>query len=159
MDIDYEYAYRLWYKELYPEKDVDDAVSEFLEINAPSITLADARRALFLSTRTMAIRLKISQPTYVGFERQEKLGAVQLKTLKRAAEAMDCEFIYCVRPKERFSRLIWTQLVREAMARHHIAKTTMSPRAVVLAIRAVETMMDIDFRRRKEWTQRRPSPE
>jgi hypothetical protein len=156
-----EGAYKIWYREVYRQKDEDDAIAKFLDcpVKQPG-SLKRAREALFLSTRTMAIRLNISQPAYVKRERQELQGSIRLKALAKAAEAMGCELVYCLRPKARmrFSRIIWAQLM-DAMARHHIHAGTISPQVLILAKRAYETMMDVDFRRRKEWTQRRPSPE
>jgi hypothetical protein len=108
----------------------------------------------------MAIRLKISQPAYVKCERQERKGKIKLETLVKVADAMGCELIYGFRPKRgvRFSETVWGQIV-EPLALHLIENSAMYPRELVLAKKAYETMMDVDSRRRNEWTQRRPSPE
>ncbi len=45
-------------------------------------------------------RMGVSQPTVQKLEVSEAEGAIQLKTLRRAAEALNCELVYVLVPRE-----------------------------------------------------------
>jgi predicted DNA-binding mobile mystery protein A len=56
------------------------------------------RDALGMSGVQLAKRLRVQPPSVVALEASEESGAVQLKTLRRAAEAMDCTLVYALVP-------------------------------------------------------------
>ena len=51
------------------------------------------RRALNMSPTQLAKRMNIATSSLHQLERQEALDKISLQSLKKAAEAMDCEFI------------------------------------------------------------------
>jgi predicted DNA-binding mobile mystery protein A len=57
------------------------------------------RDALGMSTRQLASRMGVSQPTVVQLEQSEVNGRIQLATLRRAAEALDCDLVYALVPR------------------------------------------------------------
>lgn len=57
------------------------------------------REALGMSGRHLASRLGVSKMRIADMERAEVTGATSLKTLRRAAEAMDCVLVYALVPK------------------------------------------------------------
>ena len=57
------------------------------------------RDALGMSTRQGARRMGVSQPQVVAYEKAEAEGSITLGTLRRAAEALDCELVYALVPK------------------------------------------------------------
>ncbi len=57
------------------------------------------REAFGMSTRQLAARLDVSQPTVVGFEKGEAAGTITLETLGRVARALDCEVVYALVPR------------------------------------------------------------
>jgi predicted DNA-binding mobile mystery protein A len=57
------------------------------------------RDALGLTTKQFARRLGVSQPRVVALERGEVDETVTLASLRRAAEAMDCQLVYAMVPK------------------------------------------------------------
>jgi predicted DNA-binding mobile mystery protein A len=57
------------------------------------------RDALGMSGVQFAGRLKIRPQSIEALERSEADGAIQLKTLRRAAEALDCTLVYALVPK------------------------------------------------------------
>ncbi len=63
------------------------------------------RTAFGLSTYQLAKRMGISQATVSEMEAREKKGGVTLETLERAANAMDCQLIYALVPKQEYSSL------------------------------------------------------
>jgi predicted DNA-binding mobile mystery protein A len=56
------------------------------------------RDAVGMTGVQFAARLKIRPQSVEALERSEATGAVQLKTLRRAAEALDCTLIYALVP-------------------------------------------------------------
>jgi len=58
------------------------------------------RAALGMSTAQLAKRLGIKQPSLVALEQSEAKGTIQLDTLRRVAEALDCTVIYALVPNK-----------------------------------------------------------
>lgn len=61
------------------------------------------REALGMSGRQFAQRLGVSPPWITNLEKKELTGSVTIKTMRQAAEAMDCVFIYALLPRETLS--------------------------------------------------------
>lgn len=57
------------------------------------------REALGMSTAQLAKRLGVRQPSIVDLERSEEKGSIELATLRRVAEALDCNLVYALVPK------------------------------------------------------------
>ena len=57
------------------------------------------RDALGMNVRQFAERLKVDKSRVPRIERDEIEGNVTLKTMRRAAEALDCVFVYCLVPR------------------------------------------------------------
>ena len=57
------------------------------------------REALGMSGKQLANRLNVSQPRISKLEQDEVSGVVSLKTMRQAAEAMDCVFVYAIVPR------------------------------------------------------------
>ncbi|HXW18290.1 MAG TPA: mobile mystery protein A, partial [Candidatus Acidoferrales bacterium] len=64
----------------------------------PKGWLRAIRDALGMTTKQFAARLGVSQPRIVELEQSEVSGSVTLNTLQRAAEALDCRFVYALVP-------------------------------------------------------------
>ena len=58
------------------------------------------REALGITTAQLAIRMHIKQPSIIDLERSEVKGSIELATLRRAAEALDCTLIYALLPNK-----------------------------------------------------------
>jgi predicted DNA-binding mobile mystery protein A len=56
------------------------------------------REALGMTTEQLARRLGVKQPSVVGLEQSEAKGTIELATLRRAAEALDCTLVYALIP-------------------------------------------------------------
>jgi predicted DNA-binding mobile mystery protein A len=66
--------------------------------------LRAVRSVLGLSQEFLATKLSIARQSYADLEAAEQRGAISLASLQRAAEAMDCELIYFVVPRETVAR-------------------------------------------------------
>jgi predicted DNA-binding mobile mystery protein A len=58
------------------------------------------REALGISTAQLAKRAGVRQPSIVALEQSEAKGTIELATLKRIAEALDCKLIYALVPNK-----------------------------------------------------------
>src|ERR1700677_3768302 len=58
------------------------------------------RAALGMSAAQLAKRLGIRQPSLVALEQSEAKGSIELATLRRVAEALDCTLVYALVPNK-----------------------------------------------------------
>lgn len=64
------------------------------------------REALGMTTGQFAKRLGVSQPRVAALEKAEADGVVTLKSLRQAAEALDCNFVYALVPKKPLEQVV-----------------------------------------------------
>jgi predicted DNA-binding mobile mystery protein A len=78
-----------------------DGIGPFNRFTPPARGWIKAiRDALGMTTAQLAIRMRVKQPSIVDLERSEAKGTIQLATLRRAAEALDCTLIYALVPNK-----------------------------------------------------------
>lgn len=58
------------------------------------------REALGMSTAQLAKRVGVRQPSIVAMEQSEAKGSIELATLRRLAEALDCTLVYALLPNK-----------------------------------------------------------
>ena len=78
------------------------------------------RDSLGMSARQLAKRMQVSQPRITSIEKAEVSDAITLRTLRRAAEALDCTLLYAVVPNsslEEMTRKQATSLAKERLFR------------------------------------------
>jgi predicted DNA-binding mobile mystery protein A len=56
------------------------------------------REALGMTTAQLAKRMGVRQPSVVALEQSEVRGTIELATLRRVAEALDCTLVYALIP-------------------------------------------------------------
>jgi len=117
--------------------------------------LKKARLALFLSCETMALKLNISRTAYVKYENGEATGTISLATLAKAAEAMECELVYAIRPKNKkyFSQIIFEKLLPKSLLHPWIKNCDQKRRHAGLAYVLNYYMNDPVFRKTRGWSQ------
>ncbi len=59
------------------------------------------REALGMSGKQFAKRLGVSAPRVTALEKSEILGSVTINTMRQAADALDCKFVYAMVPREK----------------------------------------------------------
>jgi predicted DNA-binding mobile mystery protein A len=72
------------------------------------------RETLGMTARQFAERLGVSPPRVTRLEADEVEGKLTLNTLRRAAEALDCVFVYGFVPKTSLENLVKTQAFKVA---------------------------------------------
>ena len=70
------------------------------------------REALGMSLRQLASRAQLSKNAVASAERSEAKGTIQLDTLRVLAEALDCELVYALVPRQSLSATIDNQAAR-----------------------------------------------
>lgn len=79
--------------------------------------LRSIREALGISGKHLGERMGVSQPRIVQLEKDELSGAVTLKTMRQAAEALDCVFVYVLVPRTSLEETIREQAKKVAEKR------------------------------------------
>lgn len=64
------------------------------------------KEALGMSSKQLAARLGVSPPRITALEKSEVDETVTLASLRRAAEALDCAFVYSFVPKGSFEEIL-----------------------------------------------------
>lgn len=80
------------------------------------------RDALGMSSRQLAARMGLKQPTIAALEKSEEMDTVSLKTLRQAAEALNCQLVYALVPKATLEETVNARaraLAEEQLARMH----------------------------------------
>jgi predicted DNA-binding mobile mystery protein A len=73
------------------------------------------RQALGMSTESLAFRMKVSRRSVVSLEAGEADGSVQLNTLRRAADALDCQLFHVLVPRTSLTELVNRAALNAAM--------------------------------------------
>ncbi|MDH3348713.1 MAG: mobile mystery protein A [Desulfobulbaceae bacterium] len=92
----------------------------------PKGWLRAVRDALGMNGRQFAARLGVSPSRVSKLESDEVAGAVSLNTLKKAAEALDCELVYSLVPKSSLKETAHKQAVKIASQRFKRTSHTMA---------------------------------
>jgi predicted DNA-binding mobile mystery protein A len=79
--------------------------------------LRSIREALGMSGKQLGERVGVSQPRVVQLEKDEVSGAVTMRSMRHAAEAMDCIFVYAVVPRASLKETIRNQAYKVAEKR------------------------------------------
>lgn len=66
--------------------------------------LKTVRLAVGTPVAEVAGRIGVAESGIYRWEQQERRGAIELKTLRRAAEALGCELVYGLAPRLTFRR-------------------------------------------------------
>jgi len=80
------------------------------------------REALGMTTAQLGKRLGVSQPRIVVLEKAEASGAITLESLRRAADALDCQFVYAVVPRTSLKEM--TEVRAVALAKRKLERTS-----------------------------------
>ncbi len=67
------------------------------------------RQALGMTTSQLAARLRVTRQAVLDLERREAEGSVTLSALRRAANAMECDLLYAVVPRQPVKDILWSR--------------------------------------------------
>ena len=135
-------------------RQLDDRLSQFKGFHAPPggwIRLI--RDALGMGAGELAQRLGISRQSIAALERREQTGKATVRALSRAADALDCEFVYGFVPRSGLKRAIEQQARRRA--EEEIARTAHTMRLEAQGVSQRETEHLIEERTRQLMARKR----
>lgn len=75
------------------------------------------RDAIGMSSAALGSRMGIGQQGVSSLERHEQDDTIQLGTLRRAADGLECDLVYFLVPRDRLDEMVNTQAVRLATER------------------------------------------
>ena len=78
----------------------------------PSGWIKTVREAIGMTVSQLAARLGVTQPRITKMESNED--NLKLSTMKKAAEAMNCEFVYYFKPRTTFQNIVDEQAQKKA---------------------------------------------
>ena len=84
------------------------------------------REALGMTSKQLARRLGVSQPRASEIEKNEVAGALTLDSLRRAANALDCQLVYALIPRQPLQELVEERAAKVARARLDAAAHSMA---------------------------------
>lgn len=87
--------------------------------------IKEVREALGMSMQDLGSRLDVIKQRVERIEKDEMNGKVTLETMQKAAQAMDCEFIYFLVPKSSLDQTLKKQALKAAEAISKQVGTTM----------------------------------
>jgi predicted DNA-binding mobile mystery protein A len=98
---------------------LDETLARFAglkSVRPPKGWIRAVREALGMSGRQFASRLGVTPPRVTVLEREELTGGISLKTLRQAAEALDCEVVYALVPRGSLRQTVRRQAEKVASA-------------------------------------------
>jgi predicted DNA-binding mobile mystery protein A len=91
-------------------KQLDSRLKEFGSVARYNIPvrgwIKGIREALGMTTKQLAKRLGVKQPSVVALEQSEAKGTIELATLRRVAEALDCRLVYAFIPNKPLEAMV-----------------------------------------------------
>jgi len=81
--------------------------------------IREIRDALGMTTRELASRMSLSQSAVTQLERSEVTGRAQLDSLRKAADALDCNLVYALVPRTSLEDTVLTRA--RSLARRDLA--------------------------------------
>jgi hypothetical protein len=141
-----EKAYQRWWQRTYRYQTSDLSIDPFLKLPASDNgQLRRAREALLKPRGTK----DFSRHRFLKLEKSEAKGSITLKALARAADALDCELVYAIRPKskKRYSRVIWDQILPEVTSAWWFTSRPEHAKHLALAPAAIRIFCRRKYRR------------
>jgi predicted DNA-binding mobile mystery protein A len=77
------------------------------------------RKSLGMTVAQLGAKLGVRRETARNFEASEARGSVTIETLRRTAQALDCELVYALVPRENLETMVMTRAL--ATARRELA--------------------------------------
>lgn len=72
------------------------------------------RTALGMTQSQLAKRLEVAQPRIIALEKEEITGNLKVSTLQKAAEALECELVYALIPRQSLDEIVYKQAESKA---------------------------------------------
>ena len=91
------------------------------------------RDALGMTAKQLAYRMDVTQQSVARIEKDEPTGSVTIKTMRKTAEALDCQFVYGFVPKISLEETVRSRAKEIAIKRLTQVSQTMALEAQALS--------------------------
>ncbi len=105
--------------------------------------IAAIRHALGMSYRQMATRMSVDTSSIGHLERSEQSGKIQLSTLRRAAEALNCTLVYAIVPNEPLEQVVKNRAREVARRQMRAVDHTMRLEKQSVSSEDIEKQLDL----------------
>jgi predicted DNA-binding mobile mystery protein A len=99
-------------------RQLDSQLQEWKELKTKNIPfkgwISTLRKALGMKAEQLGKRLGVSRIRIVQLERGESRGETTLRSLRQAAEALDCELVYALVPRTSLANILKQQAIKKA---------------------------------------------
>jgi transcriptional regulator with XRE-family HTH domain len=150
-------AFYIWRQicQLDPRDAEIRAANQLPKVESKQNWLKLCREGQWLTQEEIGRRLEMTKDGYCKIESKEIKGKITIEALREAAAAMDCELVYCVRPKSRklFSEILWNQTVPRAFEIYKRRTGSEKIKPLILGKLAAWLATHTKFRREKGWVQ------
>ncbi len=118
--------------------------------------IRSVRESLFLSAVSLSQKMDLKRTGFQCIEKSEAVGTISLNSLRKAAEAMDCELVYAIIPKDKVTpaEKIWEVLYPLACRTKFVPNVNRSQRMYGIASAARMLMEDQGLRQQQGWSTR-----
>ena len=123
-------------KRLQPQRDTQSLA------RPPRGWIRAIREALGMTGKQLGQRLGVSQPRIIEIEKAETSGAITLDTLQRAANALDCQLVYCFVPRKPLQDLVEERAQKRARSLYASTAHSMALEAQSVDKDTEETQID-----------------
>jgi predicted DNA-binding mobile mystery protein A len=128
---------------------VNRTAKQTLSLRTPSVGwLRAVRKALGMTGANLARRMDLTRARIAKAEKAELDGSATIKSMRAAAEAMGCQFVYAIVPPKSVENLIIDQARKKAMAVVMTANKHMALESQMLSKEKIEqeiTRLTRDF--------------
>src|SRR6266851_2110000 len=100
------------------------------------------REALGMTAEQLAKRLGVKQPSVVAMEQSEAKGTIELATLRRAAEALDCTLVYALVSNKPLETMVRDRARGFARRRHEPVEHSMLLEDQKVTAKGVDARLD-----------------
>ncbi len=138
-----EIAFRCWFG-TYQHRHIDREIEKFFGIEPRRNWLQEIRAAQHLTIAEVSRKMNIPHKSYQQLELSERARTITIASLRRAADAMNCELIYGLRPKtgQKIARHLWEKIVALYQGEHWVQTKPEHLKARALAATARNKLLD-----------------
>ena len=108
-------------KRNYQQLQIDQISAQVKALSKPSLKQAPAkgwilsiRNAVGMSSYQLAKRLGVSQMTVIDWEQREAKGTITLQSLKKVADALQCDLVYALVPRKPLGKILEDRAIQRA---------------------------------------------
>lgn len=136
---------------------IQDINRELYEYEQEKNWLWHTRQVLQMKTSLIAEKIGVTKAAYYQFEKAEENGTITVQSLEKAAQALDCELIYFLKPKgssPTLSEQLWNEVFPDAIQHSWVRSRPEKNKYLALISIVKKLIKDPQYRKKKNWNYR-----